>query len=85
MSEPVHISTVMREIMEKFKPNRRFKKKYDKLFKQDPVGANVFLLLAELADNKGRVKIQGSNEEEVAQEIQKLLVARFNDPTEYAL
>jgi len=26
MSEPVHISTVMREIMEKFKPNRRFKK-----------------------------------------------------------
>jgi len=52
MSEPVHISTVMREIMEKFKPNRRFKKKHHKLFKQDPIGANMFLLLAELADDK---------------------------------
>ena len=85
MPEPVHISNIMREIMEKFQPNRRFKKKYDKLFKQDPIGANVFLLLAELADKKGRVKIQGSNEQEIAEEIQKLLVARFNDPEEYAL
>lgn len=68
-----------------FKPNRKFKREYDRLFNQDPVGANVFLLLAELADEKGQVKIQGSNEEEVAQEIQKLLIARFNDPTEYAL
>ena len=68
-----------------FKPNRRFKKKYDKLFKQDPVGANVFLLLAELADKKGQVKIQGSNEEEIGEEIQRLMMARFNDLKEYAL
>jgi len=68
-----------------FKPNRRFKKKYDKLFKQDPVGANVFLLLAELADKKGQVKIQGSNEEEIGEEIQRLMMARFNDLEEYAL
>lgn len=85
MSEPVHISAVMREIMEKFRPNRRFKRKYDKLFKQDPIGANMFLLLAELADDKGRVKIQGSNEKEVAQELSRLMDARFNDPAEYAL
>ena len=85
MPEPVHISTVIREIMEKFKPNRRFKKRYDKLFKQDPIGANMFLLLAELADDKGQVKIQGSNEKEVAQELSRLMEARFNDPVEYAL
>jgi phosphotransferase system HPr-like phosphotransfer protein len=85
MSEPVHISTVMCEIMEKFKPNRRFKKRYDKLFKQDPIGANMFLLLAELADDKGRVKIQGTNEKEVARELTKLMEARFDDPAEYAL
>ncbi|MBW1692180.1 MAG: hypothetical protein JRJ70_15815 [Deltaproteobacteria bacterium] len=49
------------------------------------MAANTFLLLAELADSKGQVKIIGSNEQEVAEEIQKLLIARFNDPTEYAL
>ena len=85
MSEPVHISTIMSEIMEKFIPNRRFKKQYDKLFKQDPIGANVFLLLAELANDKGQVKIVGTTEEEIAKEIQRLLMARFNDPEEYAL
>ena len=85
MSEPVHISTVMAEIMEKFTPNRRFRKKYNRLFKKDPLAANTFLLLAELADRKGQVKIEGSNEQEIAEEIQRLLVARFNDPTEYAL
>ena len=68
-----------------FKPNRKFKKEYDKLFNEDPIGANVFLLLAELADEKGRVKIQGAKEQEIAEEIQKLLIARFNNPEEYAL
>ena len=68
-----------------FKPNRKFKKEYNRLFKQDPIGANVFLLLAELADNKGRIKIQGSNEKEVGQELTRLMEARFNDPMEYAL
>ena len=68
-----------------FKPNRKFKKEYDRLFKQDPVGANIFLLLAELADDKGRVKVQGSNEKEVAKELSRLMDARFNDPAEYAI
>ena len=68
-----------------FKPNRKFKKEYDRLFKQNPIGANVFLLLAELADNKGRIKIQGSNEKEVAQELSRLMKARFDEPAEYAL
>ena len=68
-----------------FKPNRKFKKEYDRLFKQDPVGANIFLLLAELADDKGRVKVQGSNEKEDAKELSRLMDARFNDPAEYAI
>jgi phosphotransferase system HPr-like phosphotransfer protein len=68
-----------------FIPNRKFKKEYDRLFKQDPIGANVFLLLAELADDKGQVKIQGSNEKEVAQELSRLMEARFNDPEGYSL
>ena len=68
-----------------FKPNRKFKKEYGKLFKHDPIGANVFLLLAELADEKGQVKILATTEEEIGEEISKLIAARFNDPTEYAL
>ena len=68
-----------------FKRNKRFKRKYNRLHKQDPLAANMLLLLAELADERGQVKIHGSNEQEVAEEIQKLLMARFNDPEEYAL
>jgi len=67
------------------KPNRKFKREYDRLFREDPLGANTFLLMCELANKKGHVKIQGSNEQEIAEEIQKLLIARFNDPEEYAL
>ena len=61
-----------------FKPNRKFKRDYDRLFKQDPMGANMFLLLCELADEKGQVT---TNEVEMAE----LMVARFKDPEEYAL
>ena len=68
-----------------FKPNRKFKREYDRLFKKDSLAANTFLLLAELADEKGQVKIQGTTKEEVAKEIQKLLIARFNHSMEYAL
>ena len=42
------------------------------------MGANMFLLLCELADDKGQVK---TTEEEIAE----LMAARFNDPEEYAL
>ena len=61
-----------------FKPNRKFKKDYDRLFKQDPMGANMFLLICELADEKGQVV---TNEQEIAE----LMAARFEDPREYAL
>jgi len=61
-----------------FKPNRRFKKKYDRLFKKDPGAANLFLLLAELADKKGQMV---TNE----QELSDLMAIRFADPKEYAL
>lgn len=61
-----------------FEPNRKFRKDYDRLFKKDPLGANTFLLLCELADEKGQVM---TNETEIAE----LMAARFNDPEDYAL
>ena len=62
-----------------FRPNRRFKKKYDKIFRKDPAAANLFLLLCELADEKGQVII--SDEGEIA----NLMAARFEDSEEYQL
>ena len=61
-----------------FKPNHAFKRDYDRLFKRDPQAANLFLLLAELADKEGRVV---TNEMEIA----SLMNARFTDPLEYQL
>jgi hypothetical protein len=61
-----------------FKPNRRFKKKYDWLYKQDPQAANTFLLVCELADERGQV---AASPEELA----ILFAARFEDPEEYVL
>ena len=61
-----------------FTPNKKFKKDYDRLFKQDPLAANTFLLICELADEKGQVV---TNE----QEIVDLMTARFEDPWRYAL
>ena len=55
------------------KPNRKFKKDYDRLFKKDPTGANMFLLLCELANEKGQVV---TNEQEIAD----LMAVRFSDP-----
>ena len=65
--------------MASFKPNREFRRQYDKLFRRDPLAANTFLLLAELADQKGQIV---TSEEELVQ----LLSIRFEDPhKEYAL
>lgn len=61
-----------------FNPNRKFKKEYDRIFRQDPEAANLFLLLCKLANEKGEVV---SNEEELA----ILMDARFNDYREYQL
>ena len=61
-----------------FQPNRKFKRDYDRLFKKDPLGANTFLLLCELADEKGQVMTN-------PQELADLMAARFEDLEEYAL
>ncbi len=61
-----------------FEPNKQFRRKYDSIYKKDPGAANLFLLLAELADEKGQVETD-------PQELAILFDARFNDPKEYAL
>ena len=61
-----------------FKPNSTFKKDYDKIFKTDPEAANLYLLICELADENGQVRI---DEEELAE----LMAVRFEDPGKYAL
>lgn len=65
-----------------FKPNRKFKRDYNRLYRQDPAAANVFLLLAELADEKGVVKFEAPSPEA---EIQRLMIARFSDLKAYQL
>jgi len=62
----------------KFKPNRRFKKKYDAIFRRDPAAANLFLLLAELADERGKVTTD-------EQELAELMAAQFEDLEAYQL
>jgi hypothetical protein len=61
--------------------HRRFKKEYNRLFKKDPASANVFLLLTELADDRGLVQLGPCP----AAEIQQLMAARFDDPRAYQL
>ena len=61
-----------------FTPNKKFKKKYDKLFKKDPLAANTYLLICELSDEKGQVVTD-------EQEIAELMAIRFEDPRRYAL
>ncbi len=61
-----------------FTPTKKFKKKYDWLYKQDPLAANTFLLICEMADEKGQVV---TDEKEIAD----LIAIRFEDPRRYAL
>ena len=62
-----------------FKPNRKFKRVYNQIFKEDPFSANLLLLLCELADGDGRVEFAEDDD------LVKLIKARFSDPEEYAL
>ncbi len=64
-----------------FKLNRKFRKKYNKLFRRDPLAANMLLLLAELADEGGKV-VMPVDEDETLCQLQELMAARFNDPSE---
>lgn len=68
--------------MTAFKPNGKFKKEYNKLFKSNPFQANLFLLLCELANDKGEVLF---DDDKAYKELGILMEARFNDPEGYAL
>jgi hypothetical protein len=61
-----------------FKPNRKFRRDYRRLYRKDPLSANTFLLLCELANDHGQVE---TSDEEIA----ALLTARFEDPEAYQL
>lgn len=56
--------------------NRKFRREYRKIFKKDPMAANLFLLLSELADERGQVRLGPDPE----QELSVLMGARFEDP-----
>lgn len=59
--------------MNTFRANRRFKRKYRALFRKDPRAANFFLLMCELADENGQVRVK----EEA--ELASLFARRFPD------
>jgi len=61
-----------------FRPNRQFRRSYDRVFRRDPRAANLFLLLAEVADERGQVETDPA-------ELARLMAARFEDPTSYNL
>lgn len=63
------------------KANRPFRREYDRLFKKDPVSANMMLLLLEIADDAGRIRLGHDLEADLV----KLMVARFNDPRSHQL
>lgn len=65
-----------------FKTNRKFRRDYDRLYRKNPAAANVFLLLCELADEKGRVSLDSPYPEA---EMQRLMTERFSDPRVYQL
>lgn len=61
--------------------NQTFKTEYSRLFKIDPLTANIFLLMVELADKRGRIKLGPYPEEQII----GLLMKRFDDPRRYQL
>lgn len=63
------------------KQSRKFRRSYDRIFRKNPTAANVFLLLAELADERGKVRLGPCPEAEIA----ALVEARFDDPQAYQL
>lgn len=61
-----------------FSPNKKFRRQYKRLFRKDPIAANAFLLLCELADDRGQVETS-------PEEIVVLMATRFEDPEAYQL
>lgn len=66
-----------------FTANKTFKKDYNKEFKRDPIAANLFLLLCELANDRGEIHF--SPNENPAKILNKLMSIRFEDPKAYQL
>lgn len=64
-----------------FKPNRHFRRDYDRIFRKEPAAANMLLLLCELADKDGQVILGPDSEGE----LKRLMAARFEDPQAYQL
>ncbi len=64
--------------------NKKFKKDYKKIFKKDPLAANMMLLFLDLSDENGQFCLEG-DEQEQAEQISQLMDARFDDPTGYQL
>ena len=61
-----------------FKPNQKFRRDYDRAFRNDPLTANMLLLLCELANVRGEVNTDAS-------ELAKLMAVRFDDSRAYQL
>ena len=61
-----------------FTPNRKFRRKYDRIYRQDPMVANTLLLLCEMANERGQVKTS-------PEELAELMAARFEDSEAYQL
>ncbi len=59
--------------------NRKFRRRYDKIFRRSPLAANIYLLLFELGDARGEIQFTPCPEVELAD----LLPARFEDPWAY--
>mgnify|MGYP001769799706 CR=1 FL=1 len=61
--------------------NRKLRREYNRLFKRDPAAANLLLLLFELADRDGQVRLGPCPEAD----LQALMAARFEDCRAYQL
>ncbi len=70
--------------MMSFEPNRRFKKRYRQIFRKDPMAANLFLLLCELAGPEGKVTLP-EDPRAIDRELAALMTARFENPEAWQL
>lgn len=68
--------------MKDFALSRRFRRDYDRLFRKNPAAANLYLLMAELADEHGAIRFETAFPEI---ELKKLMAARFTDCRAYQL
>lgn len=57
-----------------FQSNRAFRRDYEKLFRRNPLAANLLLLFAEQADDRGMVNFKNYSE------LVKRMAERFENP-----